>query len=332
MDTSPYAEALRGIVAEDGRINFEELAKRRDLIDSLLQRATRLSAEAVKERPDEDRKLFWFSVYHWMLLGTILDHYPPADTAASPWPGEYPDSLTRVPGFWTERTKTIAGEKRTLQSIEADILWKEFPDPRWPFVLWRGSRSGPYLPVEMPGSGRLDAWMERRTQEFFRREGNFFRSVREKTLTLSPLILWYKKQILAAVPQELPHAPTRTLDNLGLPVDEDTQRLLKAVSPYLQRTDRNAIEDGGYKVLWSYFDWRLPDNSAEAVKRTPLFLETAPATESHAPEGSITMPIPADEQKRLMEMPPPKDVREHFDPDKRVPFNDPMGLPPPGKK
>lgn len=329
---SGYAGALQGAVSPDGKIDYETVLTRKDSVETILSRASRLDAESVHQRSNEDRKAFWYGIYHCLLLLTILDHYPPGKSPEGflSRPGESLDALSRIPGFWTARTVRIAGTSYTLQSIEAEILWKIFPDPRWPFVLWRGSASGPGIPLELPGSVRFERYLERRAQEFFRQEGNYFRASREKVVVLSPLADWYRDQIFAAQPAALPRVQSRPLSAWNEPADENSSSILKAISPYLPQKERFAIEDGGYRIIWSHYDWRLLDGSATAHRAPQMFLESAPLVKSHAPEGTITMPVPADEQKRMMEMQPPKEVREKLDPDKQIPFRDPLAIPPSG--
>ncbi|MCW5829617.1 MAG: DUF547 domain-containing protein [Deltaproteobacteria bacterium] len=290
LDRTDYNGALRGLVDERGWINFRELLARRDQIDRFLSKAARVNAEMLRNRSVEDRKAYWFCVYHGLLVASILDHYPPErvrPVGAAPDPGDHADSVRRVPGFWTARAIRAGGERHTLRSIENDVLWKEFPDPRWPFVLARGGRSGAPIPAELPGGVRFDSYLDRRVQSFFRQRENYYRSGPDKTLFLSPVLLWDRERIMTQEGGPLPVHQSRPVSRWEEEEDAgDIQILLRFIMPFLDRQERMAIDPENYKIRYSYFDWRLPDTSPPAAPapgseagdedRQPLPLTDAP--------------------------------------------------------
>lgn len=287
LETSDYREAVSGIVAEDGRVDLQEGLRRRELLNQFLAKISRIPEEVIAQRPPEDRKAFWHAVYHGLLLSAMLDRYEAeAPDADSLWPWETDRSVTTDRGFWTRIAVKAAGKRHTLKSIE-DILWSSYPDPRWPFVLCRGTISGPSLPLELPTGNGLERFMESRARKFFADERNILRAEREKVVYFSPLVLWYRDRIMLALSPEAPMADEVGSDGISKSAVRDQARLIAALAPYFSRLDQRALEEGDYRIAYSYFDWKLPDTRIE-MDRTAVSRPYVPGLQPVFPEKTGT--------------------------------------------
>lgn len=276
-------------------MDFQEAAKRRESLNLFLAKISRIPEEVVAQRPPEDRKAFWHAVYHGLLLSAMLDRLEAeAPDSSSLWPGETDRSVTTDRDFWTRTAVMAAGKRHTLKSVE-DILWSSYPDPRWPFVLCRGTVSGPSLPLELPTGNGLERFMESRTRKFFADERNIFRAEREKVVYFSPLVLWYRDRIMMSLPPEVPMAEEVGSDGVSKSAARAQARLISALSPYFSRLDKRALEEGGYRIAYSYFDWKLPDSRPEAAN-TAASKPYIPGLQPIFPEktGSGISDIPSD--------------------------------------
>lgn len=141
LDPAPLARVLKAHV-RDGRVDYRALsadtAARRDLA-AFLEAAASMDASAPLSA--------WLNVYNALVIQLVLERYPIA-------------SVMKVPGFFKELKRTVAGKPRTLDAIEHDIIRKRFRDARVHFALNCGAASCPPLSPDVFREASLDAQLD----------------------------------------------------------------------------------------------------------------------------------------------------------------------------
>lgn len=134
-------------------------------------------ADAAKATGPQSRA-FWINAYNAIVLHALAS-------------GPLPAKVTDVPGFFDARTYVVAGERLTLNALEAKV--RAWGDPRIHFALNCGARSCPPLPgrafPEDPAA--LDALLGKLTADFLDGPGLVVDDARRQ-IQLSTLFDWYR--------------------------------------------------------------------------------------------------------------------------------------------
>jgi len=228
-----YYEILRKNVSE-GKVNYRRLKdKSRPVLERYLQSlATENPEGPVWQRASRDAKLaFWLNAYNACVISGVIEHYPDIE------------SVQDVPGFFDEKRWLVAGEKRSLNEMENEIIRPGFKDPRIHFVLVCAAQSCPPLqPYAM-----LDTDLQEKLERITREVVNDDRYVRidetTKKLRLTRLMSWYEQDF----------------------IDKDGS-LEAFLLRYLEEPARSQLEQGGYTIEFMAYDWALNDAGESSTR------------------------------------------------------------------
>jgi hypothetical protein len=151
VDHSSWSTLLARYVDDDGRVAYRDLQARDKAIFDLYLVA--LAQARVEGMSEAEEKAFWINAYNAVIVSGVLQGY----TAESLL------SRKRLFNWFTVR---IAGQERTPDEIEHQILRKKFPDPRIHFALVCASSSCPKLRREAYVPERLDTQLDEATRAF----------------------------------------------------------------------------------------------------------------------------------------------------------------------
>jgi Protein of unknown function, DUF547 len=179
---APLDALLRRYVDDDGRVAYRNLAQQDTAaLDAYL--AALAVADPAPFAPPE-QLAFWINAYNARVLRGVLDGYRA-------------ESFFGRKRFFSFYTFPLAGQSRTLDGIEHEILRKQFRQPRIHFALVCASTSCPKLRREAYRGDRLDAQLDAQTRGFLddpRR--NRFGPGDE--VALSPIFKWFGEDFAAA--------------------------------------------------------------------------------------------------------------------------------------
>jgi hypothetical protein len=151
FDWSRWNRQLHEYVDGDGRVAYRDWMRQdRDSLEAVIRN---LGGAAPDTWPEKDQLAFWINAYN-------------AGTVWAVFQGRSAESLlgrVRLFRFWTLR---VAGEDRTLDEIEHDILRRRFTEPRIHFAIVCASTSCPPLRNEAYVAGRLDAQLDDQARRF----------------------------------------------------------------------------------------------------------------------------------------------------------------------
>ena len=118
FDYQDYTEVLQTYVNERGLVNYAGLQANRQQLDRFNQSLGAVTPETYSSWNEAEKIAFLINAYNAFTLQSIIDQ------------DSIKDSIRDIPGVWNKRTFALAGEQKTLDNIEHDILRKDFNEPR----------------------------------------------------------------------------------------------------------------------------------------------------------------------------------------------------------
>ncbi len=138
-----------------------------------------------------EKLAFWLNTYNLLTIKGVL-----IELKKNPkWKGNV-TSLAKL-RFFIFRKFHVAGKKVSLNYIENSIIRRRFKDPRVHFALNCGSTSCPFLPNKLFQAETLDKYLDN-LAKFFINSGNVWIDEESKTVYLSRIFKWYKKDFASA--------------------------------------------------------------------------------------------------------------------------------------
>ncbi len=170
------ADAFFKTYVKEGKVKYSEIKKTPEQLNSLV---TAIANANPSESDPANFQAFYINAYNILVIDGIVNNYP----IKSP---------LNINGFFDGKKYSIAGEKRTLNSIENDILRKKFPkEPRFHFVLVCAGLGCPPIINEAYTPTKLEHQLAQQTNKainnpsFIRYDG--------KRLKISQIFEWYAK-------------------------------------------------------------------------------------------------------------------------------------------
>lgn len=153
-----FGEVLTAAV-HDGRVDYRALQRDRSGLDAYRRELAVVSMTAIGAATREQQMAFWINAYNASVLATVVDHYPLSrgSLVGLAFPA---NSIWQVPGAFKAARHPIAGQARSLDSIEHEILRPRFRDARVHMALVCAARGCPPLRSEPFVAARLQAQLD----------------------------------------------------------------------------------------------------------------------------------------------------------------------------
>lgn len=159
-----------------GRIQYQELKERPELLDTLVNEIMLMNLE---DKTDQFEKAFLINSYNILVIKNVIDYYPI-------------ESLMDVEGFFDEIEHLVAGNSVTLDELEFDLLFGQFPDPRLHFVLNCAAASCPTLFDQALVPSQLDSQLDFSTKMVMDRADYIKVDNRNEVILVSKIFEWYR--------------------------------------------------------------------------------------------------------------------------------------------
>ncbi|SFP83448.1 DUF547 domain-containing protein [Hymenobacter arizonensis] len=173
---------LAKFVDADGNVNYGAIKRNPLELQGLLKRVA--SYDAAAAQPD-DRKAFYLNAYNLLVIGEVVARFPL-------------ESVEKVPGFFDKNLVSVAGEKLTLNDLEAKKLREPYNDPRVHFALVCGAKGCPKLnrAAYLPNS--LDTQLTIQAQKVLQ-DPTFIRvDDKSRKVLISQIFKWYEADFKAS--------------------------------------------------------------------------------------------------------------------------------------
>ena len=234
LNYQDYAEVLQTYVSDRGLVDYEALQANREQLDRFNQSLGAISLATYESWSEAEKIAFLTNAYNSFTLQSIIDREP------------LDDSIRDIPGVWKRRKFALAGRELTLDNIEHDILRKDFNEPRIHVALVCAAISCPPLRTEPYLPEKLDAQLEDRTIKFAQSPHGFKLDRQENSVYISSIYKWFGEDF----------EPIYGIEDKFQ--GNDKQRaVLNYISPVLDSTDREFLEQGDYRVRYLNYDWSL---------------------------------------------------------------------------
>lgn len=218
FDHSFYKNVLTEFL-KDGEVDYRSLKNKPLDLDAYLKNAAELRTEELNNMPANERIAFYLNIYNAITLKVITQYYPVK-------------SIKDIPGVWDKLRFKVAGEERTLNNIEHDILRKEFHEPRVHFALVCASKSCPKLSGEPFNGKDLYKQLDREARKFINDKTKVLLDKDKGVLYLSSIFKWFGK-------------------DFGEP--------LEFILRYMPSDESKFVKERNPRIKYLNYDWSLND-------------------------------------------------------------------------
>lgn len=246
FDHAPLEHVLARFVDEQGRVDYAALMRERGELDAYYGALAAVSPDSHPERfPERAQRLaYWINAYNAAVLEIVLAHYPIA-SVRDVAPPRALFFLPRLAGFFFFQRITLGGSRTNLYALENRVIRGRFGEPRIHFAIHCASAGCPRLPREAFRAETLEAQLERGARRFFAEPRNLRLDHGARTLTLSPILDWFRGDFLGWLRTHQPRAPATLAGYAALYAPEPLARELARAADY--------------RLVFPEYDWTLND-------------------------------------------------------------------------
>ncbi len=184
FDVTAWAGLLSTYATEDGGFRYAALvanATDRATLQQVVGAVANASPVAYPERSAQ--LAFYINAYNILTVSAVVERFPI-------------ESVMSVPGFFDTITHTVAGNPRTLNSLENDLIRAQFAEPRIHFAVNCASAGCPWLDREPFTAENLDAQLTRLTRQFVGQSTSI--DSRRRRVVVSQIFEWFAGDFEAA--------------------------------------------------------------------------------------------------------------------------------------
>lgn len=161
---------------DEGNVNYSLIKKEPKQLKELVNEIANLDLSNKRVTP-EYLKAFYINAYNLLVIKQVVDLYPI-------------EGPLKVDGFFDGTQYKVMGEDMTLDRLEKEILYQQFPDPRLHFVLVCAAKGCPPLAEYSYKPTVLEKQLTDRTRTVLNLD--WFIRVNNKRVEISQLFDWYK--------------------------------------------------------------------------------------------------------------------------------------------
>jgi hypothetical protein len=241
-----YAAVLKNYVDDMGMVSYKQLKVNRAGLDAFADVMAKLDAKAYGEWDEKAKVAFWLNAYNAFTLKAIIDNYPikPFFFRSRVYPK---NSIRQIPGVWDEIAFSVMGVDYTLEHIEHEILRKKFNEPRIHMAMVCAAMGCPPLLNEPYTGQKLDGQLDDRAHRFLANEAKLKIDRDGNRLYLSPILRWFADDFVSK------YEPEKNIAGHN----KKTSAVLNFIAAYLEKTDRDYILEGKFKIKYMTYNWSL---------------------------------------------------------------------------
>ena len=230
-------------VVQMPRVDYAALEADREGLDAYLESLARTSEADLEASPREVQLAFWINAYNACMLKLVIDHYPIQAGGTGLFGAirnrvaGYPDnSVWQIRNVFTRTHCRVAGEDRSQDEIEHEIIRPRFDEPRIHFAVNCAALSCPPLWPMAYTADQLDEQLDRAVRHLMAGEGHFrIEEGPPPTLRLNRVLDWYS-------------------EDFG-----GTEGLKTFFADYLSGDRRDRVLNPDTRVEFFEYDWTLND-------------------------------------------------------------------------
>jgi len=248
---APFTQVLERVV-EMPLVDYAALQDDRQGLDAYVERLGRTSPAALERASREEQLAFWINAYNACMLQLVIDHYPIEAGGVGLFGSirnrvaGYPDnSVWQIRDVFSRDHCTVAGEERSQDEIEHEIIRPRFQEERIHFAVNCAARSCPVLWPEAYEADQLDAQLDRAVDYLMSQPDDFLiERGAPAVLRLNKVMDWYSEDF------------------------SGREGLKTFFADYLEGEERELVLRSDTRVEFFEYDWTLNDVAAFPDVRT----------------------------------------------------------------
>lgn len=233
-----YNRLLRAYVDQQGQVAYEDLCS-----DDGLNQVTRMLSQVEPESlSKKDQLAFWVNAYNVFTLEVICNNYPVNSIGDLHRGGLILGYIFKTT-IWDRKWFEINGQQMSLGYIEHKILRRDFSEPRIHFAIVCAAKSCPPLRREAYVGSQIEVQLDEQGEIFLAREDLNRFDVESRTIYLSKIFKWFKKDFHpkkeCVLKYLIDYVPN---EEIGLQLREGV---------------------GDWRVRWMKYNWALNEQTVE---------------------------------------------------------------------
>jgi hypothetical protein len=224
-------------------VDYALLKEERGELDRYVEELRGTDPTLLGRASREEQLAFWINAYNACMLRLVVDHYPIEAGGVGLFGAVrnrvagYPDnSVWQIRDVFTRAHCPVAGQDRSQDEIEHEIIRPRFQEPRIHFAVNCAAVSCPILWPEAYTGEALDAQLDRAVRNLIRNPAHFrLEGSDPATLTLNKVLEWYA-------------------EDFG-----GVEGLKAFFAPYLQGSARERVTRRDTRIRFFDYDWTLND-------------------------------------------------------------------------
>jgi hypothetical protein len=220
-----YGNVLKRFT-KDNLVDYAGLKADRKDLDTYLDQVAAVPEATFQQWSRTDQLAFLINLYNAQTLGLIVDHYPLNSIREI---GVFP----RAP--WKKKIVRLHGAITTLYDLENDLIRRKYPEyPQIHFALVCAAMGCPPMRAEPYAGARLEAQFQDQGKRFMATPHKNRVEAQEKVVYLSKIFDWYAADF-----------------------GKNSAAIIKFVEPYFPEAARKDLQQGGFKIKHTDYDWAL---------------------------------------------------------------------------
>ncbi|WP_324616412.1 DUF547 domain-containing protein [Lusitaniella coriacea] len=229
-----FAGVLKTHVNEQGWVDYEGLQSNRQQLDKFVVAMSQVPSGTYEGWNEREKIAFLINAYNAFTLQSIIDQDP------------LKKSIREIPGVWKIRKFSLAGQEKTLDNIEHQILREKFNEPRIHAALVCAAVSCPPLRTEPYTAAQLDFQLDEQVRIWLARpQGLQIEREREK-VSISAIFDWFGEDWVPSYGVKEKFSG-----------NERQRATLNFISRYISPVEAQYLEEGNYELNYLDYDWSL---------------------------------------------------------------------------
>lgn len=251
-----FSAQLEKYVTDSG-VNYTEWKSHPEPLKEYLRALSKIDKNEYQKLSQDEKLVFWINAYNAYTIKLVLDNYPIRGTKTY-----YPtSSIRQIEGFWENNSIELVGRKVTLESMEHDILRRDFQEPRTHFAVVCAAKGCAPISRAAYSASTIDEQLNNAAKAFLSNPKNVKIDYDKKTIEVSSLFKWFPLDFanVVGLGKRFP-PPTDDEIVASYILSEQPEATLKNFGP---------DDSKAFKVIYKEYDWGLNDSIGSETK-TPV--------------------------------------------------------------
>jgi len=221
-----FDQILKEYVKDD-LVNYKAIRKQPEALNSYIDLLSKVDESIFNKWSKDEQLAYLINLYNAVTIELVADNYPVKSIKDIDKEGEGP---------WKLKVVNLFSEKISLDSLEHEIIRKDYNEPRIHFALVCAAIGCPKIPNKSFIASKLDQQLDERARLFLSEKDINFIDKDQKVIYLSPIFDWF-------------------MDDFK----RNSNSVISYIQNYFPRSDIRNIDLSRFKIKYTEYDWGLND-------------------------------------------------------------------------